>query len=905
LQGSLDILETLSLREAKILMDLLLLLVNSNQAESSKDELSIMIKKQLSHPDIKFKKLGVVGAVLTLKITMGTSNSDGEDSPDMETNLKESEVLFNAVKESTTNYPCSSALFMDELATNILKNGLNQRLEKWISEKVIGDFEETFILDCETEGQYDKYICPVSFQWNLDDFTDSEKSKSIAVCIAKLVTEDLEHSDLDHSSRIVTVAPHFRLMRMVESHLYAGDLGNIDALLGCGVQMPTPETYEEFSSLSDKEQTFALTCLFYAINWFRELINAFATQKDKELKRKVVLRLRKLLSLQGLLVKVLKEKSSFQPPPATFDIDIEYKMEVPVGGKNKSKTIEKKRGKKRKLDDEKAGPSQTQNVLTTQAVKGSSLVKETSNLNVKACKAFLRELHLDVFNLLFKKLCLDNDSDKDNDSYLFVNEADFLISDLNEKFGRAFESGTKRACVLKSQSQKDVGFAHFDVFTAPEVAEQALRYIKPICAHLETICIFFQKIISEEQEESDEEDLDKTSLYSIERTLPIVNLYTSLFTSLRLFLSWPSLQLLEHSNLMKSCFKLFARKLELNQVEEMNTEELVSTSFKYLSKFCDSLVNIGTAVELVQLLDVLISFTGSGKLKEQLGKIISKFLKRNWTKADGNETKGSLFAINLRTLLKTFFCCSVDPVNDAYSITSDGIKELCEASTGKNPSSKEYPTLNKNTLSVYYSVLLKNLASGTKKMLLTKYSNNYEMLELWSVSVKTLHLLTESLRKFETSSMFTSCLKHSKEYLDLFLQEGMPLFEKCLKKHQQEVTALLKNLQLTTRFLQNLCTVVKSNKDSKAVHYVPNVKLSLEAIVFRVKAMLTLYNCQTAFWLGNLKNRDLQGNELLSQSTQNEDSDNDEVSDEGLSDVDVEDNADGDAKKVDSYSVSY
>ncbi|KAB7499610.1 Fanconi anemia group D2 protein, partial [Armadillidium nasatum] len=285
--GSLDILETLSLREAKILMDLLLLLVNSNQAESSKDELSIMIKKQLSHPDIKFKKLGVVGAVLTLKITMGTSNSDGEDSSDMETNLKESEVLFNAVKESTTNYPCSSALFMDELATNILKNGLNQRLEKWISEKVIGDFEETFILDCETEGQYDKYICPVSFQWNLDDFTDSEKSKSIAVCIAKLVTEDLEHSDLDHSSRIVTVAPHFRLMRMVESHLYAGDLGNIDALLGCGVQMPTPETYEEFSSLSDKEQTFALTCLFYAINWFRELINAFATQKDKELKRKV------------------------------------------------------------------------------------------------------------------------------------------------------------------------------------------------------------------------------------------------------------------------------------------------------------------------------------------------------------------------------------------------------------------------------------------------------------------------------------------------------------------------------------------------------------------------------------------------------------------------------------------
>lgn len=36
------------------------------------------------------------------------------------------------------------------------------------------------------------------------------------------------------------------------------------------------------------------------------------------------------------------------------------------------------------------------------------------------------------------------------------------------------------------------------------------------------------------------------------------------------------------------------------------------------------------------------------------------------------------------------------------------------------------------------------------------------------------------------------------------------------------------------------------------------LKRSLEVFVFRVKAMLTVNKCLEAFWIGNLKNRDLQ-----------------------------------------------
>lgn len=54
---------------------------------------------------------------------------------------------------------------------------------------------------------------------------------------------------------------------------------------------------------------------------------------------------------------------------------------------------------------------------------------------------------------------------------------------------------------------------------------------------------------------------------------------------------------------------------------------------------------------------------------------------------------------------------------------------------------------------------------------------------------------------------------------------------------------------------------------------------------FRVKAALAANNCCSAFWMGNLKNRDLQGEDILSQST-NITETNDENSDEELPDDD-------------------
>ena len=44
--------------------------------------------------------------------------------------------------------------------------------------------------------------------------------------------------------------------------------------------------------------------------------------------------------------------------------------------------------------------------------------------------------------------------------------------------------------------------------------------------------------------------------------------------------------------------------------------------------------------------------------------------------------------------------------------------------------------------------------------------------------------------------------------------------------------------------------------------------------------MLAVNHCHSAFWLGNLKNRDIHGNEILSQSTIMEADDDEEADSE-------------------------
>jgi len=86
----------------------------------------------------------------------------------------------------------------------------------------------------------------------------------------------------------------------------------------------------------------------------------------------------------------------------------------------------------------------------------------------------------------------------------------------------------------------------------------------------------------------------------------------------------------------------------------------------------------------------------------------------------------------------------------------------------------------------------------------------------------------------------------------------MPVLDSLFRQRKDDVTGVLKSLQQSTRCLQHFCGHSKVTKDLTLTNHVPLLKKTLEMLLYKVKELLTNHNCAEAFWLGNLKNRDLQ-----------------------------------------------
>jgi Fanconi anemia group D2 protein len=75
---------------------------------------------------------------------------------------------------------------------------------------------------------------------------------------------------------------------------------------------------------------------------------------------------------------------------------------------------------------------------------------------------------------------------------------------------------------------------------------------------------------------------------------------------------------------------------------------------------------------------------------------------------------------------------------------------------------------------------------------------------------------------------------------------------------------LLTVLQKSTRLLQSLCNMVKKDqKHMSCIRLVPALKRTLEMLMCRAKMMVDVNNCPAnVFCIGQLKAKDLKGNEL-------------------------------------------
>ena len=108
------------------------------------------------------------------------------------------------------------------------------------------------------------------------------------------------------------------------------------------------------------------------------------------------------------------------------------------------------------------------------------------------------------------------------------------------------------------------------------------------------------------------------------------------------------------------------------------------------------------------------------------------------------------------------------------------------------------------------------------------------------------------------------CLLFGSKYMDKILKI-MPQLSKRFASDRDQIVEILQKMQKGTRILQSLCLHCKSTKDPTLINAIPSLKKNLERVIFNVKSILEAHGCLKAFWVGNLKTKNLRGEEISSQ----------------------------------------
>ncbi|XP_041744118.2 Fanconi anemia group D2 protein isoform X2 [Coregonus clupeaformis] len=901
-KGILDYMDNLTPQQIRRLFHLLSSLAFGQQQQGThiQDDMHIVVRKQLSSTVPKYKRIGIIGAVMVVG-SMGACRPKVEDSQGgtlPKETYRQVTALLELVRSCSDSSPEAAALYYDELANLVLTCTLDPLVQAWIGKSVLEDFQEDFVVDLGPDIT-GSFPFPACMMYNLDD---EESQGGIAINLLRLLSDDLQHkgelwsqtgkSKTQRRVSSLCLSPFFRLLRLCEEQQHQGDLEEIDALLGCPLILTDMDVVEKSESLSKPEREFLCGLLFHTINWFREVVNAFCSQKDPEMKMKVVTRLQNITYLQTLLERTLAATPGYAPPLANFD------GESPDGAPLPSSSAAPKKGKKEGTGKKRKATAKNSSADTSQLEEGTEAeetqqdhaekekVQEASRPGVSlvSYRPFFRELDMEVLSVLqcglLSRSLLDSElhSKVREEVQLGPAELVFLLEDMWRKLEFSLTAApAKRAPFFKGKTDKSVGFSHLQQKSPKDIAACCVQLLPTLCTHLENCHNHFQTLLSENQGVVDAPGLD------VKEHQLLSSAYQLLLQVLHTTFSWSGFSQPEHRGLLKRTLGVLADRLKEGG-PELTMDQLIKHSFEYLLNFRSTVPSLSIALCLSQLLSTVAERGGhQATYREQTVTLARRFLCQEWVTTSGDREKGPKHNETLQALLSIYLEHTDDVLKAVEEIAGEGIPELLNAA--KDASSRTWPTLNRLTFLVFYKGMMGELEKAVRKIPPGRNSDSAEVksekLLTWNLAVRDFHILVNLVKVFDNRPVLNVCLKYGRLFLESFLKLGMPLLDFSFKKHKEDVQSLLKTFQLSTRQLHHMCGHSKIRQDTTLTNHVPALKKSLEQFVYRVKAMLTLNHCQEAFWLGNLKNRDLKGEEILSQRSQGSDEEEEEEEEEG------------------------
>uniref|UniRef100_A0A8C6XLK4 FA complementation group D2 n=1 Tax=Naja naja TaxID=35670 RepID=A0A8C6XLK4_NAJNA len=883
LKSTLDYMDNLGPQQIRKLFHILSMLAFSQGHRNShiQDDMHMVIRKQLSSTIPKYKRIGIIGAVIMVGSMAAKSKENGkllEREQLSKEQHRQIVTLLELVFSCCGQDPHALALYYDELANLIQKGNLDLQ----ILDYVVQDFESDFVTDLlqiEDSFTVDIWFLSSTFPFPvkaLYGLEDGESEGGIAIKLLPLLSQSFS-MNLDVSLfsplRLVSpvcLSPFFRMLRLCMSELNKGSMEDIDALLVCPLYLTSLEVAEKIESLSKEEREFLCSLLFHAVNWFREVVNAFCREEDPHIKGKVLTRLQNITELQCTLEKCLAASPGYVPPLANFDAETLEAAPVlnttsVIKKKNKGQKRLKSNSSKNSFGDSSQVDENLEIIQTeaeTSQEKSSSPEKDpgTPLIQLQNYSAYFRELDLEVFTILHCGLLTKSVLDSEMHTkirevvQLEPTELLFLLEDLYRKMEHMLiPAPARRTPFLKGKGNKNAGFSHLCQSTSQEVIEYAAELLKPLCIHIENMHNHFQTLIAENHGVIDGPGVN------IQEHQLMSSCYQRLLQIFHFLFAWNGFSQHENHGLLKASLHILACRLKPGD-RELPLEDLLSHSFQYLLNFQHNIPNIYCALSLTQLLLVIAEKSVANPKRKEIASITKGFLCQSWMQPSGTRQKGSQFNDALHTLLTIYMEYTHDILKEIEDISSTGVPELIRSS--KDGYSSTYPTLTRQTFPIYFRVMLTKLETSIRSISAGKSSDSSEIqlekLLHWNLAVRDFHILVNLVKVFDSRPVLSVSLKYGRLFIETFLKSGMPLLDYSFKKHREDVQSLLKTLQLSTRQLHHICGHSKIHQDTGLTSHVPLLKKSLELFVYRVKAMLALNHCQEAFWVGILKNRDLQ-----------------------------------------------
>lgn len=891
-KGILDYLDNMSPQQIRKLFCVLSTLAFSKEHEANshiQDDMHLVIRKQLSSTVFKYKLVGIIGAV-TMAGVMAADRSrssnltpgSGELSSEQCTQVTS---LLQLVHSCSEQSPQASGLYYDEFANLIHGRRLAPEVLEWLGQTIFNDFQDAFVLDaCDVpEGDYP---FPVKALYGLEDYDSCD---GIVINLLPLlfsqdfVKDGSTRTSQESDQKLVSplcLAPYFRLLRLCVDRQHNGNLEEIDGLLDCPIFLTDLEPGERLQSMSVKERSFLCSLIFLTLNWFREVVNAFCRQKLPEMKGKVLTRLKHIVELQQLLEKHLAVTPDYVPPLANFDLEtLEETPHTSTAVSAKIRMKGKTGGKKRKAD---GGKTSSPDVLSkddnsecdptlaerSQQEKEFRGKEEKTSVSLQNYHAFFREMDIEVFSILrcglVTKFILDTEMHTEAAEVVQLQPPEllFLLEDLTQKLDNMLTPVARRVPFLKSKGNRNIGFSHLHQRSASEIAFRVVQLLNPMCNHLENIHNYFQCLTAENHGVVDGPGIKGQEYHTMSSCyLRLLQIFHGLF-------AWSGFCQLQNNNLLYSALGILTSRLKPGE-RDQSMEELLRQSFHYLQNFHASIPSFQCALYLLRLLMVILEKSAApAENKRQIASLAKQFLCRVWP--SGEKERSSIPNDQLQALLGIYLEHTDSVLKAIEEIAGVGVPELINSP--KEASSSTFPTLTWTTFVIFFRVMMAELEKTVKGLQAGTAADSQQIHEekllYWNMAVRDFSILINLIKVFDSRPVLFACLKYGRLFVEAFLKQCMPLLDFSFRKHREDVLSLLETFQLSTRLLHHLCGHSKIHQDTKLTKHVPLLKKTLELLVCRVKAMLILNNCREAFWLGNLKNRDLQGEEIISQNSQ-------------------------------------